>query len=160
MTEEDADVIPVVTLTVDAIWAVDVDAETAADSPAEIIPAAISFGSSFSFAFAVTMDLAEVIAVDVMTTAGSLSFSSACAAMAADVTTAAADRLPFFPPRAEVNPSAFGDGNPVCHSQIQYLFQLLPSCAHIPDLFHKRNSPPLSVFLSDPSFSLPLSFCL
>ena len=65
------DVIPVVTLTVDVIW--DVDAETAADSPAETIPAAISFGSSFSFACAVTMDLAEVIAVDVMTTAGSLS---------------------------------------------------------------------------------------
>lgn len=148
------------TLTVDAIWAVDVDAETAADSPAEIIPAAISFGSSFSFAFAVTMDLAEVIAADAMTTAGSLSFSSACVAMAADAITAAADRLPLFPSRAEVNPSAFGDGNPVCHSQIQYLFQLLPSCAHIPDLFHKRNSPPLSVFLSDPSFSLPLSFCL
>ena len=154
------DAIPVVTLTVDAIWAVDADAEMAVDSPAETIPAAISFGSSFSFAFAVTMDLAEAITVHVMTTAGSLSFSSACAAMAADVTTAAADRLPFFPPRAEVNPSAFGDGNPFCHSRIQYLFQLLPSCAHIPDLFHKRNSPPLSVFLSDPSFSLPLSFCL
>ena len=128
------------TLTVDAIWAVDADAETAVDSPAEIIPAAISFGSSFFFVCAVTMDLAEVIA--------------------ADAITAAADRLPFFPSRAEVNPSAFGDGYPVCHSQIPYLFQLLPSCARTPDLFHKRNSPPLSVFPSDPSFSLPLSFCL
>ena len=148
------------TLTVDAIWAVDVDAETAVDSPAEIIPAAISFGSSFFFACAVTMDLAEVIAADAMTTAGLLSFFSACVAMAVDAITTAADRLPFFPSRAEVNPSAFGDGYPVCHSQIQYLFQLLPSCARTPDLFHKRNSPPLSVFPSDPSFSLPLSFCL
>ena len=148
------------TLTVDAIWAVDADAETAVDSPAEIIPAAISFGSSFSFAFAVTMDLAEVIAADAMTTAGLLSFFSACVAMAVDAITTAADQLPFFPSLAEVNPSAFGDGYPVCHSQIQYLFQLLPSCARTPDLFHKRNSPPLSVFPSDPSFSLPLSFCL
>ena len=61
------------TLTVDAIWAVDADAETAVDSPAEIIPAAISFGSSFFFACAVTMDLVEVIAADAMTTAGLLS---------------------------------------------------------------------------------------
>ena len=100
------DVIPVVTLTVDVIW--DVDAETAADSPAETIPAAISFGSSFSFACAVTMDLAEVIAVDVMTTAGSLSFSSACAAMAVDVTTAAADRLPFSLPGQRLTPLPLG----------------------------------------------------
>ena len=134
------DAIPVVTLTVDAIWAVDADAEMAVDSPAETIPAAISFGSSFFFVCAVTMDLAEVIAADAMTTAGY--------------------RLPLFPSRAEVNPSAFGDGYPVCHNQIPYLFQLLPFCARIPDLFHKRNSPPLPVFPSDPSFSLPLSFCL
>ena len=97
------------TLTVDAIWAVDADAEMAVDSPAETIPAAISFGSSFFFVCAVTMDLAEVIAADAMTTAGSLSFSSACVAMAADAITAAADRLPLFPSRAEVNPSAFSD---------------------------------------------------
>ena len=152
------DAIPVVTLTVDAIWAVDADAEMAVDSPAETIPAAISFGSSFFFVCAVTMDLAEVIAADAMTTAGSLSFSSACVAMAADAITAAADRLPLFPSRAEVNPSAFGDGYPVCHNQIPYLFQLLPFCARNPDLFHKRKSPPLPVFPSDPTLSLPLYF--
>ena len=141
----------------------DVDVTVDGDFQAEIIPAVISSGSSSFCACAETITAdAAMAAADVatVTTAGSLSFSSACVAMAADAITAAADRLPLFPSRAEVNPSAFGDGYPICHNQIQYLFQLLPFFARIPDLFHKRNSPPLPVFPSDPSFSLPLSFCL
>lgn len=81
---------------------VTMDVITAGDFPAEIIPAAIFFGSSFFYACAEIMAGAATMDVVTETAAGSLSYCFCCVAM--DVAAAADNH--YLPGRGKF-PSAF-----------------------------------------------------
>lgn len=139
---------------------VTMDVITAGDFPAEIIPAAIFFGSSFFYACAEITDGAATTDVVTETAAGSLSYCFCCVAM--DVAAAADNHylpaegnfpLPFSSVLIRKYLSSGGIKFQIAAIYVAvcflYLnifcfccsvcFSVFPFFLHIPDLSHKRH---------------------
>ena len=139
---------------------VTMDVITAGDFPAEIIPAAIFFGSSFFYACAEIMAGAATTDAVTETAAGSLSYCFCCVAM--DVAAAADNHylpaegnfpLPFssvlirkYLSSGGINFQIAAISVAVCFLYLNIFcfccsvcFSVFPFFLHIPDLSHKRH---------------------